>query len=151
MLRAAVATQPYWCYMTSASLSTLARRYYRNHQTKRAADGLERFLAQCSDLKVAEVVEVLLVDQALEWENGPGPFVEQYVERFAAVAGQREAVLELVYGEMRAVRALGLPIDVDAYVTRFPDLADPLRRQLEVSAWLADEEGGMVPDLPSKR
>ena len=54
--------------------------------------------------------------------------------------------MELVYGEMRAVRALGLPIEGDAYVARFPELADPLRRQLEVSAWLADEEGGIKPD-----
>ena len=100
---------------------------------------------------MAELVEILLVDQALEWQNGPGPFVEQYIERFSAVAGQREAVLELVYGEMRAVRALGLPVDVDAYVARFPELADPLRRQLEVSAWLADEERGREPDLPSKQ
>ena len=88
-------------------MSPLAARYYRGWQTERVADGLERFLAQCPDLNVTQLVEVLLVDQALEWQNGPGPFVEQYIERFSAVAGQREAVLELVYGEMRAMRALG--------------------------------------------
>jgi hypothetical protein len=137
--------------MTSGSLSNLAACYHRGWQTERAADGLERFLAQCPDLNVGQVVEILLVDQALEWEDAPGPLVEQYLQRFPAVAGQREAVLELVYGEMRAVRALGLPIHVDLYVARFPELADPLRRQLEVSAWLADEEGGREPDLPSKR
>jgi len=128
-----------------SSLSPLAERYWRSRQTKPAADGLEQFLAQCPDLSADQLTEVLLVDQALEWRQGPGLSVEQYLGRFPAVADQRQAVLELVYGEMRAVRALGLPVDVNAYVARFPDLADPLRRQLEVSAWLAGADGDGGP------
>ena len=122
-------------------MSPLAERYYRSWQTERLADGLDRFLARYPGLNSAQLVEVLLLDQALEWENQPGPTVEQYLQRFPVVADQGQVVLELVYGEMRAMRALGLRVDVDAYVARFPDLAEPLRRQIEVSAWLAEDGG----------
>jgi hypothetical protein len=95
------------------------------------------------------LVDVLLVDQALEWQNGPGPRVEQCLQRFPVVSDQVQAVLELVYGEMRAARALGLTVDVDAYVARFPDLAEPLRLQLEVSEWLeGDGNDTKIEDRP---
>ena len=122
-------------------MSLLAERYYRSWQTERLADGLDRFLARYPGLNSAQLVEVLVVDQALEWQDEPGPSVEQYLQRFPVVVDQRHAVLELVYGEMRAVRALGLRVDVDAYVGRFRDLAEALRRQIEVSAWLAEDGG----------
>ena len=123
-------------------MSPAAERYYRSWQTERLADGLDRFLARFPGLNSAQLLEVLLVDQALEWQDEPGPRVEQYLQRFPIVADQWQAVLELVYGEMRAARALGLRVDVDAYAARFPDLAEPLRRQVEVSVWLVDEGGG---------
>lgn len=126
-------------------LSPLAERYWRSRQARPAADCLERFLAQRPDWNVAQLTELLLVDQSLAWRQRPGPSVEEYLRRFAAVADQRQAVLELVYGEMRAARALGLPVEVNAYVARFPDLAEPLRRQLEVSAWLAGPRGDGGP------
>ena len=121
-------------------MSTPAEQYYASWQTNRSPAGLEQFLARFPGLSVVELIEVLLVDQALQWQGGPGPSVEQYLQRLPTVSDQRQAVLELVYGEMRAVRALGgSPVDVETYVARFPDLADPLRRQMEVSAWLLDE------------
>lgn len=123
-------------------MSPFAECYYRSWRTETLTDGLERFLAQHTGLNATQLVEVLLVDQALEWQAAPGPTVEQYLQRFPIVADQRQSVLELVYGEMRAVCALGQQVDADAYVVRFPDLAEPLRRQLEVSAWLAEAEEG---------
>lgn len=127
-------------------MSPLAERYYRSWQGSQSVDGLERFLAGYTGLKVVQLVEVLLVDQVLEWQGGPGPSVEQYLQRFSVVSEQRQAVLELVYGEMRAARALGSTVDVDVYLARFPDLAEPLRRQMEVSAWLVDEGEGTKPE-----
>jgi hypothetical protein len=126
-------------------MSPLAERYYRSWQTQRSVDGLERFLTGHSDLNAAQFLEVLLVDQALEWQYGPGPSVELYLQRFPSLLERSPAVLELVCGEMRAARALGLPIDVDGYAARFPDLAEPLRRQIEVSTWLGKEGGGTMP------
>lgn len=120
-------------------MSPLTERYYQHWHTERLADALERFLAGHPHLTVVQLVEVLLVDQALEWHDAAGPSVEQYLQRFPAVMDQQSLVLELVYGELRAARGLGLTVDADPYVARFPDLAEPLRRQMEVSTWLADE------------
>ena len=128
-------------------LSPLGEQYHRSWQAERDEDGLERFLARHGALSVAELVEVLLVDQRLQWRSESRPSVEEYLERCPAVADQREAVLELVYGEIRAARELGLPIAVDAYAERFPDLTGLLRRQLEVAAWFARAEDGEADSL----
>lgn len=109
-------------------------------------DGLEQFLSQNPEMNVVQLVEVLLVDQALEWQRGPGPSIEQYLQRIPIVSDQQQAILELAYGEMRATRALGLPVDVDAYEARFPDLAEPLRRQMEVFEWLAERGTEFRPE-----
>jgi len=123
-------------------MSTLTERYYQHWHRERLADALERFLAGHPDLKVLQVAEVLLADQALQWQDAAGPSVEQYLGRFPAVSDQPSLVLELLYGELRAARALGVTVNADAYLARFPDLAAPLRRQMEVSTWLVDEGDG---------
>ncbi len=131
------------------SKSSLAERYCQHWQSDGSADGLERFLAHYSGLSIVPLVDVLLIDQALEWQGGAAPTVEQYVQRFPNVLDQPGAVVELVYGEMRAVHGLGLPVDVDAYVARFPELAESLRRQLELSEWLVDEGTNTKPADPT--
>jgi len=124
--------------------TTTAERYLR-FRSEDSSSALERFLERFPIVEHTQLVEVLLVDQALEWREEPGLSVEEYLHRFPAVAMQGPVVLELVYGEIRARRALGLPVDVNAYAVRFPDLAEPLRRQLEVSAWLAGADGDSAP------
>jgi hypothetical protein len=127
-------------------MSTLAEQYHASWQMNRSPTGLEQFLARFPGSNMVEVIEVLLVDQALEWQRGSGSSVEQYLQRLPTVL-DRQAVLDLVYGEMRAVSARGgPPADFEAYVARFPDLADPLRRQMEVSDWLLDQGEGMEPN-----
>ena len=126
-------------------MSPLAERYYRSCQVEASETRLESFLSQHHGLNAIELAEVLLVDQALGWQRGAGHCVEEYLQRFPMLSIQRHVVLELVCGEMRAGRELGLPVEVDAYVARFPDLAEPLRRQFEVSAWLAEEPDATKP------
>lgn len=120
-------------------MSPLTERYYQFWYEEQLVNALDRFLAAHSDLTVVQLGEVLLVDQALHWQDAAGPSVEQYLQRFPAVTDQRSLVLELVYGELRAARGLGLRVDTAALENRFPDLAEPLRRQLQVSEWLAEE------------
>ena len=52
-------------------MSPLTERYYQHWHTERLADALERFLAAHPDLTVVQLVEVLLVDQALQWQDAP--------------------------------------------------------------------------------
>lgn len=127
-------------------MPTLTEQYYQHWHTERLADALERFLAAHPDLTVGQLFEVLLVDQALQWQDAAGPSVEQYLGRFPAVTDQPSLVLELVCGELRAARGLGLTVDTAAYEARFPDLAEPLRRQMDVSTWLVDEGTGAKPE-----
>jgi len=124
--------------------TTVAERYLR-FRSEDLSSALDRFLDQFPINDHTQLVALLMVDQTLRWRQGPGPSVEEYLRRFPAVGDRREAVLELVYGEMRAARALGLNVEVNAYVARFPDLAGPLRRQLEVSAWLAGAAADSAP------
>ena len=135
-----------------SSMSPLAEKYYRSWQFEASETRLESFLSQHHELNAFQLAEVLLADQVLEWQRGAGPCVEQYLQRFPMLSVQRHVVLDLVCGEMRAARALGLPVEVDAYVARFPDLAEPLRRQFEVSVWLAEEpEAATAEDRPPAR
>jgi hypothetical protein len=124
--------------------SPLAEQYLQRWRGAGGDDYLERFLAECGEVGLADLVELLSYDQRLLWLHRPGPTVEQYLERFPALADQADAVFELLYGEIRAARALGLPIVVDQYAARFPHLADCLRRQMVVAAWLdgAEEDAG---------
>jgi len=120
--------------------SPLTERYLQRWREEADADCLERFLAECGEVGLADLVGLLAFDQRLRWRHRPGPTVEQYLERFPALADEPDAVFELLYGEIRAVRALGLPIVVDEYAARFPHLADRLRRQMIVAAWFDDAE-----------
>ena len=128
-------------------MSPLAELYSRNWQTRQSQDGLEQFLSRYPELNIADVVEVLLVDQALEWQHGSGPSVEQYLVHFPAVSDQPRSVLELLCGEMRAAHVRGQPVDIAKYVARFPDFHESLRRQGEVLHWLsADSEDAKSSD-----
>lgn len=115
---------------------TLAERYYRHWQSKPSADALEQFLIHHPGMSVDQLVQVLLVDQTLQWQNAAGTLVEQYLQRFPAVTDRQSFVLELLYGELRAAQRLSLAVDFNTYVARFPNLAESLRRQIEVSEWL---------------
>lgn len=127
-------------------MSSLTELYYQHWHTERLADALERFLAAHPDLSVGQLAEVLLVDQALQWQYAAGPSVEHYLQRFPAIMDQQSLVLELVCGELRAAHRLGLTVDANVFVARFPNLAEPLRRQMEVSDWLADKGKGTEPE-----
>jgi hypothetical protein len=124
--------------------SPLAVRYLQRWRGEGGDDCLERFLAECGEVSLADLVGLLSFDQRLCWRHRPGPTVEQYLERFPALADQPDAVFELLYGELRAARTLGLPIVVDEYAARFPHSAERLRRQMSVAAWfdeLEEDEG----------
>jgi hypothetical protein len=117
---------------------TIATIYRQRWGEGESPPDLEPFLSEFADLPLLDLVEVLITDQRLRWQWSAGPSVEDYLHRFPAVAVDRDATLDLIYGEMLAACALGLPLDFDAYGARFPDLRGELHRQMEVTQWLND-------------
>ena len=117
---------------------TVAAIYRGRWRDEESPPDLEQFLSEFGDLPLPDLVEVVITDQRLRWQRPAGPSVEDYLLRFPAVAVDRHARLDLVYGEMLATCVLGLPVDFDAYCARFPDLREELHRQMEVTQWLSD-------------
>lgn len=93
----------------------------------------EQFLASCPGLTGMERLEVILCDQRLRWQNGAGPGFDEYLQRFPDLAGNDEALLDLIYGELRIRRELRLPLILREAQQRFPTLAERLQRQWELT------------------
>lgn len=93
------------------------------------------FVAARSEASPRELAEVLLVDQQLRWQVEPGPRVEEYLALFPRLPTGKEGLADLVYGELRARRQLGFWTNVDQFVSRFPSVADAVRKQIELSGW----------------
>lgn len=117
---------------------TIATIYRQRWGEGESPPDLEQFLDEFGSLPRTDLVEVLITDQRLRWQRPAGPSVEDYLNRFPALATDRHARLDLVYGEMLATCVLRLPLDFDAYCARFPDLREELHRQMEVTQWLSD-------------
>lgn len=117
-------------------MSPLAECYCQHLRSDRSGDALERFLLAHPNLSIVQLVELLLMDQALQWQRAVGPSVEQYLQRFPVVTPHESLVLELVCGELRGAHGLGIIIKAETYEARFPSLTEPLRRQLQLSEWL---------------
>src|SRR5690348_892339 len=100
------------------------------------------FLAplQGQGLGLDDVLAVLRVDQRRRWLAGDRVDVADYFRDFPAVAGNSEAVFELVYSEILIREELGESPEPGDYAARFPSLAGRLRLQLEVHEALSSGE-----------
>jgi serine/threonine protein kinase len=82
----------------------------------------------------AEVAKVLAADQWHRWQAGECLAVESYFARHPFVAADPAAALILVYGEFLVREERGeTPLAAD-YITRFPQCAAGLHRQLDFHA-----------------
>ncbi|MFO0845637.1 MAG: serine/threonine-protein kinase [Gemmataceae bacterium] len=84
------------------------------------------------------LVEVLL-RQRQAWESGERPPVEVFLERFAHLRDDDDAVLDLIYQETVLREAAGETVSAGEYVARFPHLEALLRVQFEVEQALTLE------------
>jgi serine/threonine-protein kinase len=98
------------------------------------------FLRNHVDLPPRQCADILLIDQHHRSRAGAGLPAEVYLREFPAVAADPELKLDLVFGELcHRAEVWSAACDLSEYVSRFPDLGDALRRQIEVARWL---EGG---------
>jgi serine/threonine protein kinase/Tfp pilus assembly protein PilF len=78
----------------------------------------------------------LLTGQRQRWQHGKRVLVEEYLREWPALAGQPEAILDLLYHEILLREARGEMPGLAEYVQRFPQLAEELARHFEVHAAL---------------
>ncbi len=104
----------------------------------------------------SELLSHLRGDQSERWRRGERVPVEQYLARHPALAGDVEALLELVQEEAAQRRHAGEQPTLDEYLGRFPQHADALRGlwgrlELTLAQARADAtspEGATAPPLP---
>lgn len=118
----------------TASEPSLSEQWYDLLVADPARD-VALFLSAHPEASSRDRMDVLLVDQQLRWQTEPGPRVEEYLARFPQVGEDQEGLVDLVYGEARVKRRLGFEVDLEQLVARFPTVADPLRKQIEVAGW----------------
>jgi hypothetical protein len=97
----------------------------------------------------SELLSHLRGDQSERWRRGERVPVEQYLAQHPALAGDVEALLELVQEETAQRRQAGEQPALDDYLRRFPQHADALRRlwgRLEVTLAQARAEGATSPE-----
>src|SRR6185369_304362 len=89
------------------------------------------FLADQAEVSLAELTEVLRVDQRERWLRGEPIPVEQYLRDFFPLEDSPEHALDLVYAEYLLREELGEAPALEEYLERFPRLAETLRLQLD--------------------
>lgn len=80
------------------------------------------------------LVSALVKDQRRHWEQGDPLPVEAYLLQHPTLRDDTEAVLDLIYSEWSLREARGDQVQLDEYLRRFAEYAEPLRMQWEVHA-----------------
>src|SRR5262249_53698866 len=87
------------------------------------------------------------------WERDDRVPVEELLRSHPALEGNPEAIVDLLYSEVLLRRERGECPTVDEYVSRFPDLAEPIRTQFELDAAMDDgstqwADATQLPTIP---
>ena len=89
-------------------------------------------MPQTDKLPALPPLEAVLADQHDRWYHGDHVLAEEYFGRFPGLRADRQAAIELIYGEYSLRRALGREAAPDDFLGRFPEYAPELTRQFEV-------------------
>ncbi len=88
------------------------------------------YLAQCGPLSPAQQLAVVLADQGQRWQIDRAVSVEAYLARLPVLASDPDIKMQLAIGEFIARRSRGTVPDIEAFVSRFPDICETLRSRL---------------------
>src|SRR5262245_14972382 len=94
----------------------------------------------------ATLVEVLMRQREAWRKRLSRPAVEDLLREYPYLAGDADAVLDLIYNETVLREEAGLAVRPADYLRRFPHLADELRLQFEVDEALSED--GAAPASP---
>jgi tetratricopeptide (TPR) repeat protein len=105
-----------------------------------------------AEVSGSDLIDLLRADQQQRWGQGERVPVEVYLQRYPAIAGDVEAVLDLIYGEALLREGLGETDLLADYLRRFPQLAEALRRQFalhQLGAGLGQLGAAAEADAPN--
>jgi hypothetical protein len=113
-----------------------ARRLWQLWRQGQRPD-VQQFLAGAGELSLARLLAVLQVDQHQRWQAGERVPAEAYLERHPALRADREAAVELAFGEYVLREDLGEAPGLEEYQRRFPEHAARLKLQVDLHQALA--------------
>ncbi len=93
----------------------------------------------------SDLLARLRADQSAHWERGEHVSIESYLHDYPELVSDPETLLALVYAELLWRQEQGDSPSLDEYQSRFPYLADALRRRWDFHQILAG--GGTTADL----
>ena len=93
------------------------------------------------------LIERIAADQMRRYRQGQCAPIETYLALRPSLAEDDAALFELVYGEYVLRESLGETPKLDEFAWRFPELADRLRRQLDLHEALATNGVAVDPAL----
>jgi WD40 repeat protein len=108
---------------------TSVRRFLSLWQGGSCPD-LETFLRTEGELEATDLVAILRADQRKRWRSGKGIAAEWYFERFPILQADADFGLDIVHGEFVLRESLGEAPALEAYVARFPRLAESIGVQV---------------------
>ncbi len=103
-------------------------------------------LANVSGMARPDVLTLILADQRSRWLTGSPVETERYLELLPDLAGDPEARLALVAGELRAREEAGMGLTLEDFVRRFPELVGPITAIFETIRE-HDHAGGDPPPV----
>jgi WD40 repeat protein len=93
---------------------------------------LDTFVAEFTDISPAELAAMIRVDFEARWHRKEPRPPEDYLRAFAAVAGDPESAVDVIYAEYLAREKSGQQPGLTEYEQRFPEYADILAEQIRL-------------------
>src|SRR5208337_2025411 len=101
-------------------------------------------LDEAGTQSLVEAAAILRGDQCARWRAGDRVPAEEYLRVCPAVSAHAQAASEIVFGEFLLREELSETPRLEEFEARFPQLAAPLRRQIERYRRLAESPLSMA-------
>ena len=119
---------------------------------------LDQLRARAGEVSDADWLALVWADQRRRWQGGDRILVEAYLEPKPGLRSKVEKILDLISNEVALREEQGEAPQLDEYLGRFPEYAEPLKRQfalhqalLSHSSKRGDQEKTSLAPPPERR
>jgi hypothetical protein len=126
----------------ASTLVEETREYFEKAWQEDCRPDLEQYLPINAALRRAVLVELVRIDLEHRLKAGEAAHVEEYLEKYPDLAGDREVVLSLIEAEYRQRRWQGQELPSAEYARRFPGFFDELISRYPLVTTV-DEKAGL--------